>query len=69
LLFEPVQYRVLVRLLCALAARYPIDGVAGHEHVSAGRKHDPGAGFDWAGLASDLGWPARYFPDPPAPAA
>ena len=64
LLFEPAQYRVLAGLLRALALRYPIAGVAGHEHVAAGRKHDPGAGFDWAGLASELGWPDRYFPDP-----
>jgi AmpD protein len=63
LLFESAQYRVLATLLEALAARYPIRGVAGHEHVAAGRKHDPGAGFDWARLESDLGWPARYFPE------
>ncbi len=65
LLFEPTQYRVLARLLQALATRYPIRGVAGHEHVAAGRKHDPGAGFDWSRLASMLGWPDRYFPEPP----
>jgi AmpD protein len=64
LLFEPAQYHALARLLEALAARYPIQGVAGHEHVAPGRKHDPGAGFDWAGLVQALGWPARYFPEP-----
>jgi len=69
LLFDPAQYAVLARLLQALAARYPIVGVAGHEHVAGGRKHDPGAGFDWAWLRSALGWPARYFPDSPADAA
>jgi len=37
--------------------------VAGHEHVAAGRKHDPGAGFDWPWLAAELGWPAAYFPE------
>ncbi len=63
LLFEPAQYLALTRLLQALAARYPIVGVAGHEHVAAGRKHDPGAGFDWARLESALGWPDRYFPE------
>ena len=66
LLFEPAQYRGLACLLRALAGRYPIRGVAGHEHVAAARKHDPGAGFDWVWLASELGWPARYFPDPAA---
>jgi len=64
LLFEAAQYVVLARLLRALAARYPIVGVAGHEHVAAGRKHDPGTGFDWARLESELGWPAQFFPDP-----
>jgi len=63
LLFEPAQYHALARLLKALALRYPISGVAGHEHVAAGRKHDPGPGFDWARLESELGWPARCFPE------
>lgn len=63
LLFEPAQYAVLTKLLYALATRYPIVGVAGHEHVAPGRKQDPGAGFDWAQLASRLGWPAGYFPE------
>lgn len=62
LLFDPAQYQALANLLRALALRYPIEGVAGHEHVAPGRKHDPGAGFDWAQLAAALGWPDRYFP-------
>jgi AmpD protein len=45
--FEPVQYTQLARLLRALAGRYPIDEVVGHEDVAPGRKFDPGAGFDW----------------------
>lgn len=45
--FERAQYRSLVRLLRALAARWPLQDVAGHEHVAPGRKHDPGPGFDW----------------------
>ena len=60
--FEPDQYRALSALLVALAAAYPIDAVAGHEHVAPGRKFDPGPGFDWARLRADLGWPARCFP-------
>ncbi|QTD44801.1 1,6-anhydro-N-acetylmuramyl-L-alanine amidase AmpD [Ottowia testudinis] len=52
--FEPAQYATLVRLCTALAARYPIDAIAGHEHVAPGRKHDPGPGFDWAHLARAL---------------
>lgn len=49
--FEPAQYRSLARLLHALAGRWPLQDVAGHEHVAPGRKHDPGPGFDWARLA------------------
>ena len=49
--FETAQYAALTRLLRALARRYPIEAVAGHEHVAPGRKRDPGAGFDWSGCA------------------
>ncbi len=61
--FEPLQYAALASLLGDLRHRYPLTGVAGHEHVAEGRKFDPGAGFDWPRLASMLGWPARYFPE------
>lgn len=60
--FETAQYDVLALLLSALARRYPIEGVAGHEHVAPMRKADPGAGFEWRRVAAALGWPARYFP-------
>ncbi len=60
--FEAAQYGALVQLLLALARRYPIEGVAGHEHVAPIRKADPGAGFEWRRLAAALGWPARCFP-------
>ncbi len=60
--FEPAQYASLVRLLLALAQRYPsLRAVAGHEHVAPGRKADPGPGFDWAHLCACLGWPATCF--------
>ena len=52
--FEAAQYRQLATLLRALAGRYPIDEVVGHEDVAPGRKADPGAGFDWAGLQRAL---------------
>ncbi|MCR5866870.1 1,6-anhydro-N-acetylmuramyl-L-alanine amidase AmpD [Aquincola sp. J276] len=45
--FEPAQYAALGPLVAALAAAYPLVDVAGHEHVAPGRKHDPGAAFDW----------------------
>ena len=61
--FEPAQYDALVPLLAKIATRYPIDGVAGHEHVAPARKRDPGRGFAWTPLIARLGWPARYFPD------
>jgi len=60
--FTPAQYQALTRLCVALAQRYPIAHVAGHEHVAPGRKQDPGPGFDWAGWRAQLGWPDRYFP-------
>lgn len=49
--FETAQYARLARLLAALARAYPLAEVTGHEHVAPGRKHDPGAGFDWPRLA------------------
>jgi AmpD protein len=60
--FEVPQYAALTRLLQQLAGPYPIDAVAGHEHVAPGRKHDPGAAFDWPLLRHALGWPTVSFP-------
>lgn len=53
--FARAQYRALGRLLRALARRYPISEVVGHEHVAPGRKGDPGARFEWRALARGLG--------------
>ncbi|WBY03742.1 1,6-anhydro-N-acetylmuramyl-L-alanine amidase AmpD [Ramlibacter tataouinensis] len=64
--FEPAQYEALASLCAALAQRYPVRHVAGHEHIAPGRKHDPGAGFDWPLLQRSLGWDASAFPAPPA---
>jgi AmpD protein len=60
--FEDAQYDVLAALLPRLAQHYPLQGVAGHEHIAAGRKIDPGPGFDWPRLVAKLAWPRRYFP-------
>jgi len=56
--FEPAQYRALVPLLQALARRYPLQAITGHEHVAPGRKGDPGPGFDWQALLALPGYPA-----------
>ena len=61
--FESAQYAALTRLLHAIAQHYPLDAVAGHEHVASGRKQDPGSGFDWRRLMALLAWPDQYFPD------
>ncbi|TFV95047.1 1,6-anhydro-N-acetylmuramyl-L-alanine amidase AmpD [Oxalobacteraceae bacterium OM1] len=45
--FENAQYDTLVDLTMALAARYPLSDVTGHEHIAPGRKTDPGPHFDW----------------------
>jgi AmpD protein len=60
--FEPQQYETLGGLCAALADRYPIGHIAGHEHVAPGRKADPGSGFDWALLRHMLAWEAAAFP-------
>jgi AmpD protein len=61
--FEPPQYDTLALVMRRIARRYPIRGVAGHEHIAPGRKLDPGAGFDWARVAATLRWPRQYFPE------
>lgn len=60
--FEAAQYDTLARLCPAIAQRYPIRHVAGHEHIAPGRKQDPGPGFDWGRLRAALGWPFTVFP-------
>lgn len=61
--FEAAQYETLSSLCAALAQRYPVQGITGHEHIAPGRKADPGPGFHWARLQRSLGWPDRYFPE------
>ena len=68
-LFEAAQYETLNGLCASLAARYPVQHIAGHEHVAPERKGDPGAGFCWAQLQQGLAWPSRYFPEAVAPKA
>ena len=60
--FEAAQYATLLELMRRLAARYPLRGVAGHEHVAPLRKLDPGRGFDWPQVMQGLAWPREFFP-------
>ena len=60
--FETVQYDMLAGLCADLARRYPVTGIAGHEHVAPGRKNDPGPGFDWPALRARLAWNDESFP-------
>jgi AmpD protein len=60
--FEAAQYEALAALCAAIAQRYPVQHVAGHEHIAPGRKADPGPGFDWLALRESLAWPPECFP-------
>lgn len=62
LLFEPAQYESLSSLSAALLQTYPINQVAGHEHIAPGRKQDPGNGFNWPLLGRSLGMAPASFP-------
>ena len=61
-LFEPAQYASLTALCASILQRYPIGHLAGHEHIAPGRKHDPGAGFDWQNLKKSLALDACELP-------
>jgi AmpD protein len=60
--FEDAQYEQLRRLSLDLLRHYPIAHIAGHEHIAPGRKHDPGAGFDWLRLKASVELPNQCFP-------
>ena len=60
--FETGQYETLAALCAALLQAYPIAHIAGHEHIAAGRKKDPGPGFEWPLLQASLALPDKYFP-------
>ena len=60
--FESLQYEALKDLIPALAQRYPITDIAGHEHIAPGRKADPGPGLDWAFLQHTLELRSLRFP-------
>lgn len=59
--FAVAQYGTLSKLLVDITQQYPIDSVVGHEDIAAGRKTDPGSGFDWAHLQRRCGLPEQCF--------
>lgn len=59
--FTESQYEALWALMDLLRARYPLAAVAGHCHVSPGRKTDPGPYFDWDALRTRF--PALVLPE------
>ena len=66
--FTPAQYEALQCLIPALGAQYPVNHIAGHEHIAPGRKEDPGPGFQWEVLRDSLGFaPSSYPPDTRTP--
>jgi AmpD protein len=50
--FMPAQYQTLQALLTVLQTHFPIEAIAGHADIAAGRKTDPGPHFDWTQLQS-----------------
>lgn len=60
--FESAQYATLVALCASIQQHYPIEYLAGHEHIAPDRKHDPGSGFDWRLLQQALALDARLLP-------
>ena len=54
--YADAQYDMLVALIDALCARYPIEDVVGHSDIAPGRKTDPGPAFDWTRVARGDDW-------------
>lgn len=53
------QMKACIELSKALVARYRLDDLIGHEHVSPGRKTDPGPAFPMAEVRLSCGFPAK----------
>ena len=45
--FAQPQYESCAALCVEICSRHPIINIVGHEHISPGRKVDPGRLFDW----------------------
>lgn len=62
--FTEVQYEAVAKLYRVLCQRYPLLGIAGHEHIAPGRKTDPGPYWDWAKLTKMAQIPPEHLPSP-----
>ena len=60
--FEDEQYETLSGLCASLLQHYPIEHLAGHEHIAPARKKDPGKGFLWEDFRKSLGLTKDFFP-------
>jgi len=61
--FEPAQYATLSALCASIMQQYPIEHLAGHEHIAPERKHDPGPGFNWWYVQNSLALHPSYLPN------
>lgn len=54
--FTDAQYHTLAQVCVAIHRAYPKTRrhIYGHEHIAAGRKHDPGPYFDWQRLRTGI---------------
>jgi len=64
--FTAEQYATATHLIEDLQQVLPIAHIAGHEHIAPGRKIDPGPGFDWLKMRTNLQpyalqWPAQLL--------
>jgi N-acetyl-anhydromuramoyl-L-alanine amidase len=59
--FTQEQYESLIALLPMITQQYPLQHIAGHEHIAPDRKKDPGKRFSWRFLQQSLGWPDHFF--------
>jgi N-acetylmuramoyl-L-alanine amidase len=58
----PAQYDAAVRVVTdwAMAYKIPLHAIVGHQHVSPGRKADPGPKFPWWTFLIDIGQAVRF---------
>lgn len=57
--FSSRQYLSLAALSKEIFSRHKIKIILGHEHVSPGRKKDPGSSFDWKHYLTLIEWKGR----------